>query len=216
MATLDPAASFGAPLINLMPRAEIERRARASLLRRWAWGIVVALTLVAITSGGAFALRFGAEVRLAAENLRTTALLTDLAALSDVRAAIALENELGDFRAQAMASEFDWRTLVAMVQDVTPAGVTIAGFDLAAGPVPAGDDPAAEVGAAGTFTFESATPLEIVPLIRAVRPLPGVMDADGWELTSEGETGTRTYTYILRVTVDQSIYTGAYAKEESE
>lgn len=214
MVSAAPAVAFGAPLINLMPRTEIDRRARVSLVRRWAWGIVAALAVVALASAGTLTLRIGSEVRLAAQNLRTSSLLGEMAALSDVRAAVNLEKELDRFRAQAMASDLRWAAVVGQVRDAAPEGVTITGFNLTPGPIPVGDDPAAEVGAIGTVTFHSASPVESVPLIRTMRTLPGVVDADGWELTSEGDTAARTYTYVLQITLDQSIYTGTYTEDE--
>ena len=50
----------GPPRVNLMPRAETERRAAAALLRRWLWCLVAALAVVAIAVAGAFGQEFGA------------------------------------------------------------------------------------------------------------------------------------------------------------
>jgi hypothetical protein len=216
MSAQAPGMPFGAPMINLMPRAELERRARASLVRRWAWGLVAALAVVALAGAGALSLRLAAEMRLAAENVRTHALLAEMAALSDVRAAVMLERELAAFGTEAMVADLDWPGLVAKILDVTPEGATVVGFDLAAGAIPVGDDPALEVGAIGTFSFESATPVDMVPLIRAVRTVPGVIDADGWELTSEDSSGGMVYMNVLRVSFDQSAYTNAYQPENGE
>lgn len=206
----------GAPRVNLMPRAEIDRRERSVLVRRWAWALVAALLVVAAVSAGTFYLQWAAQQRLAAANATTTTLLTDLAGLTDVREAVALETELTDFRADAMATDLSWSTFVSQVDAVVPAPAILAGFELSSGTVPIGNDPALEIGAVGSFGFNSPTPIEIVPLIRAVRALPGVVEADGWELTSEGDAEIRKYTYLLRVGVDQTIYTNAYAEAVAE
>jgi hypothetical protein len=161
-------------------------------------------------------MQWSAEQRLAAADSRTAALLGELADLADVNRAAALESELTDFRAQAMAADINWPTLVGKIHDVMPAGVVMVGFDLTSGAIPVGDDPRLEIGALGSFTFVSATPVEIVPLLRAARSLPGVLDADGWELTSEEKADVLTYRYVLRVTVDQSIYTGDFAEGAAE
>lgn len=214
MATANAAvhAWGGAPRVNLMPRAETERRQRAVLARRWIGALVAALLLVATASGLAFALQIFAAQRLVVEQARTTSLLGQLAELGDVRQALDLEADLQTFRADAMATDLRWSPLIATVQQQLPDGVSITGFSLAPGPAPQGDDPTAEEGVSGTLTLSSATPTEIVPIVRALRPLPGVLEADGWQSTAEQDS----YSYEIRIALDQSVYTGAYAKEDAE
>ena len=95
----------GIPRINLMPRSEVARRERDTLVRLWVWiglgSIVVALLIIA----GAFAVKFFADQRLAVEQARTNGLLTEIAALSEVSRALATEAELTEFRASALASD---------------------------------------------------------------------------------------------------------------
>lgn len=202
----------GAPRVNLMPRAETERRERSALARRWVGALLAALLLVGAASAGAFYLQFSAALRLASENARTSALLTDLAALADVRQALDLGTELRGYRADAMANDLSWSGLLRTVQSALPPGVSTSGFNLTPGGMPQGDDPTVEVGVSGTVTLTSATPAEIVPIIRALRALPGVLEADGWQVMEE----QGAYTYEMRLTVDQSIYSGAYAEEVDE
>ena len=57
----------GAPRVNLMPRAAIERRERSVTLRKWGWALAATLLLVGLLSGGAFALQALSAQRLAAE-----------------------------------------------------------------------------------------------------------------------------------------------------
>ena len=214
MATANPAvhAWGGAPRVNLMPRAETERRERARLARRWIGALLAALLLVAAASGLAFGLQIMAVQRLAVEQARTTALLGQLADLGDVQRALDLETGLQTFRADAMATDLRWSPLIATVQQQLTGGVSIAGFSLAPGPAPQDDDPTAAVGVSGTLTLSSATPTEIVPIVRALRPLPGVLEADGWQSTAEQDS----YSYEIRIALDQSVYTGAYARREAE
>lgn len=214
MATANPAIqTWGAgPRVNLMPRAETERRERTRLAKRWIGALVGAVLAVVAASGLAFGLQVVAAQRLAMEQARTTSLLGQLAELEDVQRALDLESDLQNFRADAMATDLRWSPLIATVQEQLPPGVTITGFSLAPGPVPQGDDPSAEVGVSGTLTLSSASPTEIVPLVRALRPLPAVLEADGWLATAEdGE-----YSYEIRIALDQSVYTGAYAEEDAE
>ncbi|MCW3494789.1 hypothetical protein [Microbacterium sp. SSM24] len=204
----------GAPRVDLMPRTETDRRQRHALVRKWVWAIIAAVSAVALAIAGGAWMQWSAQQRLASANADTTVLLGELAALTDVRTTAALEEELTEFRSQAMASDLAWPSLLGSVASVLPDDVVISGFDLTSGAIPVGEDPAGEVGVIGTMTFATSTPVEIVPLIRSVRALPGVIDADGWELTSEGDP--RVYTYLLRTTFDQSVYTGDYANGEEQ
>lgn len=211
------APAFALPVVaqvNLMPRAEIERRQTSALLRRWAGGIVVAVLVVAVACGGAAWLQFSAAQRLASEQARTQSLLTDLAALSDVRATLDLESELTTFRESAMMTDLEWSGLVRTVEAALPAGVSVSGFQLAPGGTPLGDDPAAELGAVGSIFLVSALPQDIVPLVRALRPVEGVLVAEAWNITPEPDGGG--FTYEIRVAFDQSVYTGAYSEEDGE
>lgn len=202
----------GAPRVNLLPRAVTERRERSTLLRKWGWGLVAALAVVVLAAAGAYVLQLGAQQRLAAENARTNDLLVQVAALQPVNQKLKLETELADFRAQAMGTDLAWTGLFDAIRSALPVDVGIAEYTLAPGGLPQGDAPEAEAGAQGTVKFASATPTDIVALIRAVRALPAVIDADGWASTLSGSE----YTYELRVTFDQTVYTGDYAAEATE
>lgn len=199
------------PGVNLMPRAEIERRERTTLIRRWLRGVVAALVVVALLAGAAFWLQTTAAVRNAVAMQRTSTLLGEVAVLAPVRGKLELKSELEEYRAQAMGTDLRWSALLTTVERVLPSGVTVSGFSLAPGGLPvAEEDPLAEAGAEGTLALSSATPAEIVPLIRALRPLDGVLEVDGWEVAAENGI----YSYVLRIAYDQSVYTGAYTLGE--
>ncbi|SBS74113.1 hypothetical protein [uncultured Microbacterium sp.] len=201
----------GLPRVNLMPRVEIERRQRSTLIRRWLRGVIAALAVVALLAGAAFWLQTTAAVRNAITTQRTNTLLSEVAALAPVRGKLELRAELEGYRAQAMGTDLRWSALLATVERALPSGVTVAGFSLAPGGLlAAGEDPLAETGAEGTLALSSETPAEIVRLIRALRPLDGVLEVDGWEVAVENGV----YTYVLRIAYDQSVYTGAYTLEE--
>lgn len=214
MAFANPAAFGigGVPRVNLMPRAETERRERGALLRRWIWALVGALFIVVLATAGAFWMQFTAQQRLAEANTQTTNLLTDLAGLSDVRVALDAETQLETFRADAMGADLGWAAMQTALVSTLPDGVTLTGFTIAPGAIPTGDDPTLEVGATGSLTLSSETPVDIVPLIRAMRPLAGVIEADGWQLT----TGDGGFTYEIRMVLDQTFYAGQYAEEPTE
>lgn len=202
----------GAPTVNLMPMSETERRRAAVLIRRWLVALAAAILLVAGATAASFSLQLVATQQLAAENARTQTLLSQLADLSDVQTQLDLQSELTTFRADAMATDLQWTGLLSTVAGALPGDVAITGFSLSPAGVPQGDDPALEVGAVGTVTLTSPGPQQIVPLVRVVRAVPGVIEVDGWAIEA-GETG---FEYELRIAVDQSVYTGDYAEAEEQ
>lgn len=207
-------ALAGIPRVNLMPLAEMERRDRSATIRRWGWGIVLTLLALLLIVAGVFYLNWTAQQRLTAEQTRTNTLLTELASLSEVSLALRTQAELESFRADAMASDLEWTDVHSTLTGSLPPGVALSGFDLAVGGVPVeGADPAEQVGLAGRLSFTSPTPIEIAAVIRDYRALPGIIDADGWQVaTAGGDDAGAGYTYELTITFDQTLYTGAYAE----
>ena len=211
--TAIPAPFSGVPRVNLMPRIEVARRERDKLVRLWAWLVVGAIVIALLVIAGAFAVKFFADQRLAAEQARTNTLLTEIAALAEVSQALATEAELTGFRSEAMATDLAWTPAVAKVTGILPADTALTGFDFAVGGVPQGQDPTAEPGLVGTFSVDSPTPLDIVAIIRSLRGVEGVLYADGQSVTSSQQSVGR-YSYLLNVVLDQTAYSGEYAAEE--
>jgi hypothetical protein len=211
--TAIPVPFSGAPRVNLMPRSEIARRERDSLVRLWVWIALGAILVAVLIIAGAFAFKFFADQRLVTEQARTNALLTEIASLSEVSQAIATESELTEFRTDAMATDLAWAPVMAKITGVLPADTTITGVDLSVGGVPQGDDPTIEQGLVGTVTFDSPTPLDIVALIRSLRGVEGVLYADGQSVTSSQVSADR-FSYLLNVEFDQSVYSNEFAAEE--
>lgn len=202
-----------APQVNLMPRAAIERRERAVLLRRWGWGVAAALAAVAIVSAGAFALQTTAQVRLAVEQTRTSELLGQVAELQPVGAKVALQSELADFRTQAMGTDVTWRMLISEIDDVLPEGISITEYTLAPGGLPVADaDPMISTGVKGLVVLSGSSPADIVEIIRDVRALTNIRIADGWAQSSVDDR----YRFELRVEFDQTVYTGQFAAEVAQ
>ena len=208
------AASIGGvPRVNLMPRSEIAKRERDKLTRGWMWGVLAAIVVALMIIAAGFALKWTADQRLAAEQAKSNALLGELAALSDVSNALATEDELIAFRAEAMASDMAWSPILDAIATTLPSGAALTGFELVSGGVPQGEDPAAEVGLTGTISLASSDPIDIVRTVRTLRDVPGVMLADGQSVTSSAVTDG-AYAYVLTITLDQSIYSGEYSIEE--
>lgn len=202
----------GLPRINLMPRSEIERRERDALIRRWMWGVLGAVLVALLIIAGAFTWKWLADQRLSAEQAESSALLSELTALADVSQALAVEQELTNFRAEAMGADFSWAPVIASIDGALPGEAELTGFDLLSGGVPQGEDPALEVGLAGSVSVGSPNPIDIVATIRSLREIPGVIAADGQSVTTSSVTAG-AYAYLLTVTFDQSIYSGDYTTE---
>jgi hypothetical protein len=201
------------PRVNLMPRSELIRRERDKTVRLWIWIVLAAVLVAVLIIVGAFAFKLFADQRLAAEQARTNTLLTEIASLSEVSEALATESELTAFRGEAMATDFEWAPVVAKITAVLPGDTTLTGFDVSAGGVPQGEDPTVEPGLVGTVRIDSATPLDIVAIIRSLRGVEGVLFADGRSVTSS-EVSEARFAYVLDVEFDQSIYSGQYATDE--
>ncbi|WP_417562878.1 PilN domain-containing protein [Microbacterium sp.] len=203
------------PRVNLLPAAEIERRDRTTLARRWFGGVVIALVVIAAVSAGTYALSMIADQRLASENARTTDLLGQLSTLSDVSKIRAVQKDLEAYRTEAMGTDVAWGPVLDTFQKLVPKNAEITGWDLTTGALP-GDAAATETpGVTATLTLASSTPVDLVATVRGIRTAPGVLDADAVELTSASSEGSAsTYTYRLTTTLDQSVYTGLYATKD--
>jgi len=198
------------PRVNLMPRAEVERRQQAALLRRWGWGVVAALVIVALVGAGCFTLKWVADQALGVQQERSTTLLTQLASMSKVSSALAAEAQLESFSTEASAENVGWAQTLKSLDAVLPKGVAMTGFDLVPGAQPVkGTDTHLAAGLAGQLTMTSGTAVDITPVIRSIRQLSGVLSADGKELSSQaaGAGQRSTYTYQLTIVFDQSAYT---------
>ena len=136
MATVPSLIIGGAPRVDLMPRAEIDRRERNALLQRWVRILLLVLLVVVVAIGGAGVLNWTTQQRLAAENQRTQTLLTEIASMKDTRAMLDMKAELGMFRTTAMSAEVDWPTAFAKILSAVPEGVQMTGFELSTGAAP--------------------------------------------------------------------------------
>lgn len=223
MARATPASVLvvgGMPRVDLLPPAELERRYRRGLLRRWGIGLLAAALVTVLVIAGAMALRIVAETRLASERARTDASIAEIAALSEVGDTVRTLDDLEAFRAEAMLPDFEWAQLIDAVGQTLPANVRIVGFDVTTGAGPDADaaDAASAPGATVLLTLASPVPFDIVPAIRNIRPLPSILDADGREVRYEESDDD--YRYELTILTDQEAYSGRFvpapATEEDE
>ncbi|MRH30192.1 hypothetical protein GH740_12870 [Microbacterium sp. SYP-A9085] len=207
-------AGYGlVPRVNLLPRSETERRDRLVLVRWWLIGVVMAVVLVVLVSAGAYVINVFASQRLAAENARTTDLTTQLSGLSDVSKLQGVQRDLEAYRTEAMGADIAWVPVFDALGGLVPKDADITGWDFVTGALPAAD--AAAAGVTGTLMFTSTRPVDIVETVRGIRAAEGVIDADGAEMTgaSAADGNDALYTYKITVELDQTVYTGLYAKK---
>lgn len=208
------AAISGVPRINLLPKSEVARRERDGLVRVWTWVLLGAIVLAVLIILAAFAYKLFADQRLAAEQTRSTQLVQEIASLSEVSTAVSTQQELTQFRGEAMATDLEWTPIVSKLLSALPGDATLTGFTFTVGGAPQGEDPATAVGVSGTFTVGSPTPLDIVATIRSLRSIEGVLFADGQSVSSSTEGSA--FSYLLNVEFDQTAYSGAFAESDEE
>lgn len=203
-----PALVLGAaPRVNLMPRAEVERREAQKLVGQWIRGVLATLIIVVVASALTFWLQTSAQHRLDAENARSAQLLDQVAALQPVNAKLMLETELTQLRADAMATDMSWAALTTTIEQKLPASAEISGFALTAGGAPATTEPTSEIGAAGTLTLTSEDPTDVVALVRQLRGVAGILSVDSWSASAVDDA----FEYTIRIVFDQSFYSGRFA-----
>lgn len=222
----------GMPRVNLMPRSEIERRRRRIVLGRWAVVLIAALAVVTLVIAAAFAGTLVASTRLAAEQNRSTNLLTEIGSLSEVSEAIALEKALLAYREQALADDIAWVPVLETLLSTVPAGGRIAEIALDTGSTPEQllDDPLAahadpaqsaemSVGGGVTVTIISPSPLDVIAVARAIRELPIVIGVEAQRLAEEDaaeEAAEATFLYSITVLLNQTVYTERFVAQEGE
>lgn len=217
MARAAAVASTAMPRVNLLPPSEVARRERERLGRSWTWVVIAALVVSLLMIGAAWVWNQVAQQQLAAEQARTSTLIAEIGSLSDVSGALAAEEELTGYLAEAMGSDLTWQDVRRKVESVLPSDVSLIGFDLIPGApstVAQPDDVAAgAVGLAGTITLDSPNTIEIATISAALRRVDAIMLSDANAITESSIQDGR-FTYTIDVTFDQSIYTARYAAEE--
>lgn len=212
-------ASTAMPRVNLLPPSEVARRERERLAGRWTGIVIAVVILSALLIGAAWALNQLAQLQLAAEQSRTTTLIAEVGALSEVSEALAEESELTGYLAEAMGSDLVWNDIRTDVESRLPAGVVLVGFDLIPG-APAAttlneEDAAAAVGLSGTLTFDSPNTIDIATVSRSLRDLGAVVLSDANAL-AESTLQEDRFSYTIDVIFDQSVYTGRFAGQPAD
>ena len=202
------------PRVNLLPPKEVTRRSNLVLGRRWARTVLLALGAVAALVIGLHAMTLFSVTRLATEQLRTQALMSEIAELAPVSQAMSARTSVQTQRDQAMAGDLAWRPVLDTLKSGMPESAVITGYELTAGPAIVAEDPTAEAGLTGTITLTSATPVDLVPATARLRAIESVMGIDVQSLARDDEAAD--YDYVLTVVLDQTIYTGAFAADAAK
>lgn len=210
-------ASTAMPRVNLLPPSEVARRERERLAGRWTGVVIAAVVVSVLLIGAAWIWNQVAQQQLAAEQARTNTLIAEIGSLSDVSGALAAEEELTGYLAEAMGSDLTWQDVRRKIESVLPADVSLIGFDLIPGApstVAQPDDVAAgSIGLAGTITLDSPNTIEIATISAALRRVDAIMLSDANAIT-ESSIQEGRFTYTIDVTFDQSIYTARFAADE--
>jgi hypothetical protein len=216
LASRAPVLPIGAlPRVDLLPPSEMRRRDMMARARTWLFIGLGTLAVALLAVGGAFAYNVTATVRLGFEQARTQQILVAIAELSEVSRAIALRTELSQMGTQAMAGDLEWSRVIGTIEERLPDGVSIIDYALLAGPVPEeGVDAASSTGAFGTVTVSSAQPLAFVDVTRSLREVESVRVTEVAELLRVDDGPF--YEYRVEFTIDQSVYTGAFAPADGE
>jgi hypothetical protein len=205
----------GLPRVDLLPPSEMRRRGVRTRIRLWGWIASAALVVAVAAVGGALAFHMSATLALSAEQARTQQILTGIASLSEVSSALALRTELTRLEEETMAGDLSWEPVVDLVRSRLPEGVIIRAYALDAGPVPIADVPASDAtGVTGTVTVSSERQIPVRDITRTLRDVDAVRVAEVEALL--GQDGGASWEYRMRLVVDQSFYTGAFADETED
>ncbi|MGC4152799.1 MAG: hypothetical protein QM628_06935 [Propionicimonas sp.] len=204
-------AVAGVPRVNLLPAAELQRRAAGVLVRRWVAGLMATAVVVSGLVAAAYWERTVAAQQLAAEQARTLDLNGELAGLSHVSQALAERTTLTTLRGQAMGADIQWRPLFTDLTSTLPRGSELAGFDLVTGINPADEvDPGTGIGLIGRLTVHTDDPADQDRMIDKLRALDITLSADAGALTSEDEDG---FSFVVEFVLDQTHYSGEHLPE---
>jgi hypothetical protein len=231
MARAAAVAIGGIPRVNLLPKSELDRRARELLVGVWARIVIATMMFTLALIGGAFAWSQIVQQGLDAEQVRTTTLLGKIGGLADVSQTLQTEHDLIAYRGQAMGADLAWAGILGKIRGALPVDVTLTGFDFTPGAAP---DPTAAkvtraateadaakqaadapVGLTGTITVSSPTPREMAPYVRALRDVEGIVSADANAATTS-DAALGSYVYTIDVTFDQTVYSNRYTASEGD
>jgi len=198
------------PRVNLIPRAELERRRSRRAARAWLVALIIAALLAIGMVGGAWAAKELAGRKLAQEQQRTGALAEQLEGYRDVSGALRAQESLTRMRATAMGADLSWTALIDSIRRQLPDGVTLGWYTIASGP--AVGDEAETAGPSGTITVMTQNLALLTTAAEAIR------DGDAVSMIAlqhtEATEGVVVATFEIAFT--SVVNSGAYAREATE
>lgn len=213
-ATSNGLGDWGEPHVDLMPAVEVERRSQQALMRNWVRVIFLAVVLIAFIILGTVAYHGTATQQLRAEQDRSTALIGEIAQLSDVNQMLAATTDLRSFRTEAMSNDIDFEAVFSDIVSELPSGGILTQAVVVSGGV-AVEDPASDIGLAAELTIQSNSALDIAEFTRALNTLEWVVSAEALSVTSQNSAaGGPPFQYVVRFDTDQTIYTNDFERYE--
>lgn len=199
----------GVPRVNLLPRQVIAKRAQTKLFTSWGIRIFAAALVVAVACVGLFAWKTVSAAQLAAAQSEGDTLITQIAAESDTQLILTEEQELTSFLREAMGPDVVWVPVFEGVRSTFPDGAWIGAFSLQSGGAPA-SEPTEQVGLTGTISVMGAFS-SAVPFLENFRQVAGLTEVT--VIDGEWDAEAKAYVHNLKVTFDQTVYSGDDAEE---
>lgn len=205
------------PRVNLLPPAEVERRTRTALIKRWTAAVAGTVMVALAVVGGSYWILGGAEQELAAEQTRTVQLTQELAGYSDVTRAVADRATLTQFRTESMGNDIAWWPVYRAIIEVLPNGTDLRGFALTPGDNPTdGVDPATVVGLGGELTLWSRDAADQARTVDRLRRLPLALVVDAGRLSAAPSDDESGFEFVVTFVANQTVYSGSFAPEGAE
>ncbi|MBO1901114.1 hypothetical protein J4H92_04020 [Leucobacter weissii] len=205
-------AAGGTPRVNLLPREVVERRAQRTILKNWGFRLLGAVVVVGVVCVLLFAWQAIAALRLSAVQADGQALLTQIAAKSEIGELLNREQELTGFRAEARSTDLSWERTIDRIREALPDDGWVCAYELRSGAEPSGD-PETGVGFVGTVTVCGPFPAGSA-FMGDILSVKGVASATVLEGSWDDEIDA--YAHTVEIAFDQTVYAGHDDEEAGE
>lgn len=197
----------GVPRVDLLP-PEVRAHGKSKTLRRGlVMGVLGVTLLVILGVGGASFLALQSQSALAAEQARTTSLLSQQSKYVELRKMQSEATLIKAAQSVGASTEIDWKAFLDNIQATLPANVVVNTVTVdSATPLAIYEQPTAPLQgeriATVSFTATSPTLPEIPKWLTALSSLKGYSDANPDSVTLDTTTGSYTVTISMHVNTD--------------
>lgn len=207
------------PRADLMPPEIIAEHRAKTTRRRLLLGLLGALLIVGLATGGATWLNVQSQFALIAAQARTADLLTEQAKYIEVRR---VQEEIAVIQSGqkvGASTEIDWRDYLLSVQAELPADVVVmtVGIDSASPLIEftQSDEPLQGARVATlTFSAVSATLPDVTSWLDGLATLPGYVDATPDSLSLDEESGL--YTAAVTMQIDEGAWSQRFTPDDEK